>query len=248
MRFALFAVMAVLAAALTAPANAAPPPSNATSSVAVADGCYTWSGKLREGDSGNAVRQLQIRVSGYADYGEVLALDGEFGPNTEKAVKGFQKAYGLSVDGVAGPATFGKIYDLQDNDCTPINFAYSELNKCNSSWAGGPLPASEAKANALETMWKLQALRHALGDRPITVSSGFRSYACNDAVNGSSSSRHLYGDAADLTGTPSFCTLAKEARSHGFSEILGPGYPDHNDHVHVAKDPSPYWSAPSCGI
>ncbi|NUS28038.1 MAG: peptidase M15, partial [Streptomyces sp.] len=30
--------------------------------------------------------------------------------------------------------------------------------------------------------------------------------------------------------------------------ILGPGYPDHNDHTHVALDPSPYWSAPTCGI
>ncbi len=247
MRFALFAVMALLAAALTAPANAAPP-SHSTSSVAVADGCYTWSGTLREGDSGDAVRQLQIRVAGYAAYGEELALDGEFGPKTTAAVKGFQKAYGLSADGVAGSATFGKIYDLQDNDCTPINFDYSELNKCNSSWSGGPLSASQAKANALVTMWKLQALRHALGDKPITVSSGFRSYSCNDAVGGSPTSRHLYGDAADLTGTPSFCTLAKEARSRGFSEILGPGYPGHDDHVHVAHDPSPYWDAPSCGI
>ncbi|NUP62776.1 MAG: peptidase M15, partial [Nonomuraea sp.] len=24
--------------------------------------------------------------------------------------------------------------------------------------------------------------------------------------------------------------------------------PDHNDHTHVALDPSPYWSAPTCGI
>ncbi|HLR84631.1 MAG TPA: D-Ala-D-Ala carboxypeptidase family metallohydrolase [Nocardioidaceae bacterium] len=247
MRFALIAVMALLAAALTSPANAAQQP-DSRSSATVADGCYTWSGKLREGDSGDAVRQLQIRVSGYAAYGEVLALDGEFGAKTEAAVKGFQKAYGLSADGVAGPDTYEQIYKLQDDDCTPVNFDYSELNKCNSDWSGGPLSASKAKANALVTMWKLQALRHALGDKPITVSSGFRSYACNDAVGGAAKSRHLYGDAADLTGTPSFCTLAKEARSHGFSEILGPGYPGHDDHTHVANDPSPYWDAPDCGI
>lgn len=219
-----------------------------TASSAQADGCYTWDRTLREGMSGSDVRQLQIRVAGYADYGEVLAIDGEFGPKTKAAVRGFQSAYGLSVDGIAGSQTFGKIYDLQDNDCTPIHFSYSELNKCNSNWSGGPLSASATKANALEQMWKLEALRHALGDKPITVSSGFRSYSCNSAVGGSSTSRHLYGDAVDLTGTHSFCTLAKQARNHSFSEILGPGYPGHNDHVHVAYDPSPYWSAPSCGI
>ncbi|UPK73660.1 D-Ala-D-Ala carboxypeptidase family metallohydrolase [Nocardioidaceae bacterium SCSIO 66511] len=245
------AVLALLAAAFTAPAVASPPAPSAAptaSTVAAADGCYTWSGVLKEGSKGDAVKQLQIRVAGYADYGEVLGIDGEFGPKTKKAVAGFQKAYGLEADGVAGEKTFAKIYALQDDDCTPVNFTYGELNKCNSSWSGGPLSASQAKANALVTMWKLQALRHALGDKPITVSSGFRSYSCNSAVGGASKSRHLYGDAADLTGTHSFCTLAKEARSRGFSEILGPGYPGHNDHTHVAADPSPYWDAPSCGI
>ncbi|UYM05731.1 D-Ala-D-Ala carboxypeptidase family metallohydrolase [Solicola gregarius] len=247
----ILAVLAILAAALIAPSStaAAPAPSTASAaSAAAADGCYTWSGTLKEGASGDAVRQLQIRVAGYANYGEVLGLDGEFGPKTAQAVAAFQKAYGLSSDGVAGPNTFAKIYELQDDDCTPVNFTYGELNQCNSDWSGGPLSASQAKANALVSMWKLQALRHALGDQPITISSGFRSYACNDAVGGAASSRHLYGDAVDLTGVHSFCTLAKEARSHGFSEILGPGYPGHDDHTHVANDPSPYWDAPDCGI
>lgn len=242
------AVLAVLAAAFTAPAAATPQPTTAASSVAVADGCYTWSGALREGSRGDAVRQLQIRVSGYAAYGEVLALDRDYGPNTTAAVTRFQQAYGLSADGIAGPNTLAKIYALQDNDCTPINFTYAELNKCNSSWSGGAVSASRAKENALVSMWKLQALRHALGDRPITVSSGFRSHACNDAVGGASNSRHLYGDAVDLTATPSFCTLAKEARSHGFAQILGPGFPGHDDHVHVAHQSGQYWDAPSCGI
>ena len=245
------AVLAILAAAFTVPATAAPPTpteSPPASSFSAADGCYTWSGVLKEGSTGEAVRQLQIRVAGYASYGEVLALDGDFGPKTRQAVTRFQQAYGLSADGVAGEQTFAKIYALQDDDCTPVNFTYGELNKCNSTWTGGPLSASQTKANALVTMWKLQALRHALGDKPITVSSGFRSYSCNSAVGGAPTSRHLYGDAADLTGVHSFCTLAKEARNRGFSEILGPGYPGHDDHTHVATDPSPYWDAPSCGI
>ncbi|MEU3224234.1 M15 family metallopeptidase [Streptomyces sp. NPDC006976] len=218
-----------------------------TAGTAHADGCYTWTRTLQSGATGNDVTQLQIRVAGYPGYNSVLAIDGSYGPATTAAVKRFQAAYGLAADGIAGPATQAKLYALQDNDCTPAHFAYAEMNRCNSTWAGGAVAAGTAKANALSTMWKLEALRHALGDRPINVNSGFRSASCNSAVGGASNSRHMYGDAADLGGI-AFCTLAKEARYHGFNGILGPGYPDHNDHVHVNQGPSHFWSAPNCGI
>ncbi|MEW2449687.1 D-Ala-D-Ala carboxypeptidase family metallohydrolase [Streptomyces parvulus] len=220
----------------------------ATATTAQADSCYTWNRTLSQGASGGDVTQLQIRVAGWVTSGERLSYDGQYGARTAAAVKKFQSAYGLAADGVAGPATFNKIYSLQDGDCTPVHFSYAELNKCNSDWSGGAVSAATAKANALKTMWKLEAMRHALGDVPLTISSGFRSRACNSAVGGSATSRHLYGDAADLTGSPSFCRLAQQSRTHGFSEILGPGYPGHDDHTHVAFDPSPYWSAPNCGI
>lgn len=221
----------------------------ATAGTAHADGCYTWNRTLSRGASGADVTQLQVRLGGYPGHNSVLAVDGEFGPATEAALKRFQSAYNLTVDGVAGPQTYGKLYALQDNDCTPIHFSYGELNRCNSTWSGGAVSAATAKSNALRTMWKLEALRHALGDKPIRVTSGFRSRACNNAVGGASASRHLYGDAADLGAGPnSLCALAKQARYHGFRGILGPGYPGHNDHAHVDHRSSRYWSASGCGI
>ncbi|MBD3933741.1 peptidoglycan-binding protein [Streptomyces chumphonensis] len=221
----------------------------ATAGTAHADACYTWNRTLRQGDSGSDVRQLQIRVAGYPGYGNVLAIDGAYGPATAAAVKRFQSAYGLSADGVAGSQTFSKIYALQEADCSPAHFDFAELNRCNSSWSGGAVSASTARENAKRTMWKLEAMRHALGDQPIRVTSGFRSYACNSAVGGSSNSRHLYGDAADLgSGSHSLCTLARQARYHGFRGILGPGYPGHNDHTHLSHRSSRFWSASSCGI
>ncbi|WP_371503673.1 D-Ala-D-Ala carboxypeptidase family metallohydrolase [Allokutzneria sp. NRRL B-24872] len=214
-----------------------------------ADGCYTWGRTLSQGMNGEDVRQLQIRVSGYPGHGAVLGLDGDFGPATKAAVTRFQQAYGLPADGVAGGQTFTKIYQLQDDDCTPVNFAYSELNRCNSTWAGGAVPAATAKANALVSMWKLQAMRHALGDSSIRVTSGFRSVSCNNAAGGASNSRHLYGDGVDLgSGPHSLCKLAQQARNHGFNGILGPGYPGHGDHTHVDHRSSRFWSASSCGI
>ncbi|MFF3320632.1 D-Ala-D-Ala carboxypeptidase family metallohydrolase [Streptomyces sp. NPDC002889] len=221
----------------------------AAAGAARADGCYTWSRPLSQGTSGADVTQLQIRVAGYPGYGAVLAIDGDYGPATAAAVKRFQSAYGLPADGVAGTGTFNKIYALQDSDCTPIHFSYAELNDCNTTWAGGAVSAGTAKSNALRTMWKLEAMRHALGDQPLTVTSGFRSQACNDAVGGAAGSRHLYGDAADLGAGPhSLCKLAQQARNHGFNGILGPGYPGHSDHTHVDHRASRYWSASSCGI
>ncbi|MFC5266210.1 D-Ala-D-Ala carboxypeptidase family metallohydrolase [Kribbella qitaiheensis] len=221
-----------------------------TATEAHADGCYTWSRTLSQGASGEDVRQLQIRVAGYPAYGAHIAADGAFGPATKAAVQRFQSAYGLGADGIAGPATFSKIYSLQDDDCTPIHFAYTELDDgCGGSgWDGGPLSAAATKANALQTMWQLEAMRHALGDQPLNITSGFRSIPCNNSVGGASNSQHLYGRSADLVGAHSLCTLAKQARNHGFGGIFGPGYPGHNDHTHVDIRTSNAWSAPTCGI
>jgi zinc D-Ala-D-Ala carboxypeptidase len=222
----------------------------ATTTSARADGCYTWTRTLSQGASGEDVRQLQIRVAGYPGYGQHLAIDGQFGPHTTAAVREFQAAYGLSADGVAGPHTFSKLYELQDDDCTPIHFSYGEMDDgCGGSgFDAGALSESATRANALRTMWQLEALRHALGDQPLYISSAFRSYPCNSQVGGASNSQHLYGTAADLTGAHSLCTMAAQARHHGFGGIFGPGYPGHDDHTHVDIRTSNAWSAPSCGI
>ncbi|MEU6073358.1 D-Ala-D-Ala carboxypeptidase family metallohydrolase [Micromonospora sp. NPDC047074] len=228
--------------------------------AAHADGCYTWKRNLYQGRSGDDVRQLQTRVAGWAGNRDIVEIDGRFGPKTAAAVKRFQAAYGLRVDGIAGPETYAKLYNLQDDDCTPRHFTFSEMdNGCGiGGWTGGPLSAAQTKQNALRTMWKLEAMRHSLGDEPLRVSSGFRSRTCNSQVGGASDSQHLYGNAADIVaGNSSLCQIARDARNRGFSGIYGPGYPDHGDHVHVDsrrennRDNTPNttsWSAPNCGV
>lgn len=197
---------------------------------------------LEQGSQGTSVSRLQVRVSGFVESGEVLATDGVYGTRTKEAVRKFQKQYGLQADGIAGSETVNKIYSLQDSDCTPIHFTYAEWNKCNSSWAGGAVSATAAKANARQSMWKLEALRAKLGGNPIAISSGFRSVSCNQAVGGVSGSRHTFGDAADMTGSQSWrCKLHSGAKSSGFREILGQGFDGHNDHTHVGMTGSRQW-------
>jgi peptidoglycan hydrolase-like protein with peptidoglycan-binding domain len=56
---------------------------------------------LMAGASGSAVVALQRALS--------VPADGQFGPITRRAVRRFQRAHGLAVDGVAGPATLGAL-------------------------------------------------------------------------------------------------------------------------------------------
>lgn len=67
---------------------------------------------LELGDSGNAVKELQGNLIklGYS-CGDAGA-DGVFGEDTDAAVRKFQAANGLSVDGQAGKATRAKIKEL----------------------------------------------------------------------------------------------------------------------------------------
>jgi peptidoglycan hydrolase-like protein with peptidoglycan-binding domain len=39
-----------------------------------------------------------------------LDIDGDFGPLTEKALLDFQQLNDLEVDGIAGPATYAKLF------------------------------------------------------------------------------------------------------------------------------------------
>lgn len=58
---------------------------------------------LKEGDASFAVRRLQLRLSELGFYS--TECDGEYGSGTVTAVKAFQTAAGLEVDGIAGTAT-----------------------------------------------------------------------------------------------------------------------------------------------
>jgi peptidoglycan hydrolase-like protein with peptidoglycan-binding domain len=62
---------------------------------------------LRRGFQGDAVRKLQGALKASGDYSG--QIDGDFGPNTEAAVKSFQNRVGLVVDGVVGERTWQKV-------------------------------------------------------------------------------------------------------------------------------------------
>ena len=75
-------------------------------------GPVTWGAliiQVRQGSTGDAVRgvqeEFQFRnLSG--DPSKGLQIDGIFGPKTDAAVRGFQQALQIAVDGIVGPVTW----------------------------------------------------------------------------------------------------------------------------------------------
>lgn len=60
----------------------------------------------REGDSNHPVHSLQWLLR---HHGHTVTVDGRFGPRTAAAVRAFQQARDLAVDGIAGPRTWGAL-------------------------------------------------------------------------------------------------------------------------------------------
>jgi N-acetylmuramoyl-L-alanine amidase len=63
---------------------------------------------LRIGDSGDAVRDLQARLT---QCGCAVTLDGQFGSETLAGVRDFQTRRGLRVDGICGSETWGALIE-----------------------------------------------------------------------------------------------------------------------------------------
>lgn len=68
---------------------------------------------LKKGAKGDTVKALQALLIGYGYSVGKAGVDGDFGANTYKAVKAYQKANSLVVDGCVGPATWGKLLGVK---------------------------------------------------------------------------------------------------------------------------------------
>ena len=62
---------------------------------------------IKKGRKGDAVKKLQQILN---DKGYKLSVDGDFGSKTDAAVRAYQKANHLEVDGEVGEKTWGSLF------------------------------------------------------------------------------------------------------------------------------------------
>ncbi|MAA80375.1 MAG: hypothetical protein CL916_14060 [Deltaproteobacteria bacterium] len=70
---------------------------------------------LKRGMDGMEVKALQTHLK---DLGYIESIDGDFGPGTERAIKDFQRDFGLTIDGIVGSGTAAEIMVALQNKST----------------------------------------------------------------------------------------------------------------------------------
>jgi hypothetical protein len=97
-------------------------------------------------------------------------------------------------------------------------------------------PAPEVVATLRTTAEKMEEVRRRLGDRVITITSGYRSVALNHAVGGARTSAHLTGHAVDFNcysfGDPLTVCRALAQSGLAFDQIIIEA-----NWVHLSFDP-----------
>ena len=134
------------------------------------------------------------------------AVDGLWGPVTEKAVREFQKGFGLEVDGIVGVATEEALrhsvaYGLPEADADTVESWWDEIEyftreelrcKCGGKYCDG----FPAEPQELAVRLADRARRHF--GRPAHNVSFLRCPEWNQLQGGVAGSQHMYGEAMDL--------------------------------------------------
>lgn len=83
----------------------------------------------------------------------------------------------------------------------------------------------------------METIRYLLGDKPIIVSSGYRSPELNRAIGGATNSAHQFGYAIDFTcpefGTPFAIAQFLEGKPINYDQLIY----EFRDWVHISFDP-----------
>ena len=133
------------------------------------------------------IKEIQILLN---KSGVNLVTDNILGAKTKAAIKEFQQAHGLVVDGKPGPITQ---YEL-------MFYKYSHFRKdefkckCGGKYCNGyPVKLDE------NLLIFLEKIRSELGNKPIKINSAIRCRQHNKNVGGVFDSMHIKGKAVDFT-------------------------------------------------
>lgn len=126
------------------------------------------------------------------------------------------------------------------------NFTLEEFTDSQTAARMGivnvPSPQSQERKNLQRTAEVMEKVRSLLGDKPILISSGYRSPKVNSAVGGSKNSHHINGLAVDFTcpgfGTP--FAICRELGPHMIALQIDQLIHEFGTWVHLGLCPAGY--------
>ncbi len=142
---------------------------------------------LRRGTSGPSVVTVQVslnRISqAYPAIPKIATVDGIFGAQTEAAVRTFQEVFGLTVDGIVGPATWYALVRLY-TAVTSLSELRSEGQRFYAnSWANtNPISQGDRGIRVEHLQYMLSALSAYISEIPPIQIDGIFGPATRNAV------------------------------------------------------------------
>ena len=136
---------------------------------------------LRVGSRGNEVKQMQfyLRIIARSNRNiPSINADGIFGSATEAAVRAFQNGYGLNVDGVVGPLTWNKIYEVY----TDLINGLLTSDQRPGVYPGTPLRLGSSGRAVKEIQYYLYLLSAYFPEIPVIAYDGIFGSATEKAV------------------------------------------------------------------
>jgi peptidoglycan hydrolase-like protein with peptidoglycan-binding domain len=158
-------------------------------------------------DGGNPIARLQQALH--------LPVDGEFGPETEAAVRRLQERHGLDVDGVVGPSTWSVIGVSDESTLTPPASALAGFgpgrsdSPSSAGSAGATSTATAGEGEASGVVARVIAAADEIATRPYVYGGGHGSfesegYDCSGSVSYALHGGGLLSSPEDSSGLESY--------------------------------------------
>lgn len=193
---------------------------------------------LRPGDEGDFVGLFQwlMQLAGH-DPGPI---DGKYGSRTTKAVMDYQRRYGLKVDGEIGNQTWTQLKQ-------PVHLLETAGPNFNVTphFRLGEFACKHCQSLILaylpDLATILEEVRSSIGDKPITITSGYRCPIHNRNVGGAPASQHLYGKAADVVAKGVPYNVVADAAEQVFGNTGGVLRYPKKKFTHIDLRPEKTW-------
>lgn len=172
---------------------------------------------LQDGDKGEAVKKLQQRLKELGYY--TGSVDGSYGSGTLSAVRAFQSAMQLNVDGKAGPATQRALYGENakaEDTSKPLELGSEGNAVTNLQYALYELGYYQAKINGVYTQDTSNAVREFQMNNGLSV----------DGKAGSQTLAKVYSPYAKPAAaeTPTYVTVQKGSSGEDVVQVQGALY------------------------